>query len=123
MSKLQDVLQEVQNEIGSEFIASDVVGSDGLSIAGISTRSDFDSNAAAARFAMVMKLASKVSDKLQIGTMDDNLVTTSQGFILSRFLGDGSYYWNLAVTDEATLGVVRMVMNDYAEQLWDVIPR
>jgi predicted regulator of Ras-like GTPase activity (Roadblock/LC7/MglB family) len=123
MSKIDDLLQEVRTEIGSDFISTDVVGMDGLSIGGIATAPDFDAAAASARFAMVMRLAKNVSGKIQMGSVDDSLVTGKQAYILTRFLGDESYYWGLAVTRDAVLGVVRMVMEDYADQIWDAIPR
>lgn len=123
MAKLDQILQQVRAELGAEFISADVVGMDGLSIAGLSADPNFDGNAASARFAMVMKLASKVSDKLELGAVEDNLATTDKVMMISRFLGDGSYYWGLGVTSDATLGTVRMMMNEFAPQLWDAIPR
>jgi len=122
MNKLEQLLGEVRSEIGSDFVSTDVVGMDGLSIAGGSVNPDFDATAASARFAMVMKLSSKVAAKIDIGDVDDLLVTTDGAYILTRFLGDGSYYWGLAVTRDATLGMVRMMMNEYTDQLWDAIP-
>lgn len=122
MNKLDELLQEVRAELGSDLVSTDVVGMDGLSIANFSASPDFDSSAASARFAMVVKLASKVADKIEMGEVEDNLVTTDQTYILARLLGDGSYYWGVAVTRDATLGMVRMVMNEYADQLWDAIP-
>ncbi|MEN8241489.1 MAG: hypothetical protein ABFS17_06185 [Chloroflexota bacterium] len=123
MSKIDDILQEIKSQLGAEFISTDIVGMDGLSIAGGSADPDFESSEASARFAMVMKLASKVGTKIKMGEVEDALTTTDQLFILTRFLGDGSHYWGLAVTQGATLGVVRMLMNEYADQLWDAIPR
>ncbi len=123
MNKLEQLLGEVRSELGSEFVSADVVGMDGLSIAGGSADPNFDASAASARFAMVVKLGQKVSDKINMGEMDDLLVTTNGAYILARLLGDGSYYWSLAVTRDATLGMVRMLMNEYADQLWDAIPR
>lgn len=123
MSELEQLLAEVRTELGSDFVSTDVVGMDGLSIAGGSASPDFDSSAASARFAMVMKLASKVSSKIAMGDVDDSLVTTDQAYIISRLLGDGSYYWGLVVTNGATLGMVRMLMNEYADQLWAAIPK
>ncbi len=122
MAKLDDIIQELRNELGSDFVAASVVGMDGLAIAGGSVDPEFDATAASARFALVMKLAAKVSGKLQLGQVDDNLVTTDRVFILTRFLGDGSYYWEMAVTKDATLGMVRMLMNEYADRLWNAIP-
>lgn len=123
MAQLNQLLQEIRNELGPEFIATDIVGMDGLSIAGYNANSEFDTSALAARFAMVMKLAEKVANKVQVGAVEDGLVTTENLYILTRFLGDGSYYWALAVTRDATLGMVRMLMNEYQERLWRAIPR
>ncbi len=122
MAKLDSLLQEVRASLGADFISTDVIGMDGLSIAGGSVAPNFDATEASARFTMVMKLGAKVSNQLGMGAMDDNLVTTDRSYIISRFLGNGSYIWGLAVTRDATLGSVRLTMNEYADQLWDAIP-
>lgn len=122
MAKLEQLIQEIRGSLGADFISTDVVGMDGISIAGGSASPDFDSNAASARFAMVMKLGSKISGQLTWGDVDDVLVTTDRAYILSRFLGNGSYFWELTVTRNATLGSVRVLMNEYIESLWDAIP-
>lgn len=123
MSKLEQLIQQFRSELGADFVSTDVVGMDGMSIAGGSIDPNFDSTEASARFAMVMKLAGKASDKIGMGAVDDNLVTTDKAYIIARFLGNGSYFWGVAVTRNATLGTVRMMMNEYADQLWDAIPR
>jgi len=123
MTKLEQILQQVRTELGADFVATDVVGMDGLSIAGGSVVADFDSTAASARFAMVMKLAANVSSKIGVVAVEDSLVTTDQAYIITRFLGDGSYFWGLAVTRNATLGMVRTLMNEYADQIWKAVPK
>jgi predicted regulator of Ras-like GTPase activity (Roadblock/LC7/MglB family) len=123
MPKLDQLIQQFRSELGADFVSTDVVGMDGMSIAGGSIDPNFDSTEASARFAVVMKLAAKASDKIGMGAVDDNLVTTDKAYIIARFLGNGSYYWGVAVTRNATLGTVRMMMNEYAGQLWDAIPR
>lgn len=122
MTKLEQLLQSVRTEMGMDFVSTDVVGMDGLSVGGGSADPNFDSSAASARFAMVIKLGSKVADKIGLGAVDDILVATDHAYILARFIGDGSYYWGMAVTRDATLGMVRMVMNEYADQIWAAIP-
>ncbi len=122
MAKLDQLLQQVRTSLGAEFVSTDVFGMDGLSIAGGSVDPNFDGSEASARFTMVMKLGTKVSNQLGIGAVDDNLVTTDHAYILARFLGNGSYIWGLAVTRDATLGSVRLLMNEYADQLWEAIP-
>lgn len=173
MNKLEKLIQQIRTQVGNEFISTDIVGIDGLSIAGDSVSQGFgtnesttaskavakitperplvwrgtdfsikpdaeitpikkadieeintvfDSTDSSARFAAVMKLSASVSSKLNMGAVDDNLITTDKVYILSRFLGDSSYFWVLAVTRDATLGTVRMMMNEYAPLLWDAIP-
>lgn len=123
MTKLEELLQQVRTELGPDFVATDVVGMDGISIAGGSANPNFSSADASARFAMVMKLAVNVSRKLSMGEVEDGLVTTDQYYILTRFLGDSSYYWSVTVTRNATLGAVRLVMNEYTDQIWQAIPK
>jgi predicted regulator of Ras-like GTPase activity (Roadblock/LC7/MglB family) len=71
----------------------------------------------------LLKLADKASSKIGFGKVDDNLTTTDKAYIIARFIGDGSYFWGVAVTRNATLGSVRMIMNEYAVQVWEMIPR
>lgn len=122
MAKLDQLLQQFRGEIGADFISADVVGMDGLSIAGGSTDPGFDSSEASARVAMVMKLAGNVTTKVGMGVVDDNLVTTDRSYMLTRFLGDGSYFLNVAVTRNAILGSVRVMMSEYAPKFWEAIP-
>ncbi|HMQ55594.1 MAG TPA: hypothetical protein PKE64_16345 [Anaerolineae bacterium] len=123
MTELEKLLQQVRLELGSEFIATNIVGIDGIAIAEEKVGADFDTNASAARFALVMKLGDKISNRLEMGTMEDNLVTTDRYFILSRFLGNGAYYWNLILTKQATLGYARLLMDEYADKLWAAFPQ
>ena len=123
MAKIDSILQQFRNEIGPDFMASDVVGVDGISIAGLVGESHMDVEAFAARAAMVMKLGSRVSDKLGLGKLEDNLTTTDKSIVITRSLGSGEYFWGVAVTKDAVLGTVRMVMGEFADQVWDAIPR
>ncbi|MEW5867700.1 MAG: hypothetical protein AB1894_00365 [Chloroflexota bacterium] len=122
MAKMDQLLQEFRTELGGDFIATDVVGTDGISIASNYADASIDSSAVSARFAMVMKLASKVSDKLSLGEVADNMATSDQMIILTRLLGDGSYFWSVGIPKDATLGSVRLTMDEYAGQIWDAIP-
>ncbi len=123
MTKLEQVLQQFKSEIGADFVSTDVVGMDGMSIAGGSADPNFSASDAAARFAEIMKLAVKVSNKIDSGKVDDNLVTTSKDYIISRFLGDGSFYWVVVVSTNSTLGTMRMLMNEYAPHILNAIPQ
>jgi predicted regulator of Ras-like GTPase activity (Roadblock/LC7/MglB family) len=123
MAKLNDLLQEMANEMPG-IISTDVVGMDGLSIAHYATSPEFDAEAAAAQFALVMKLVQKTIGQLKAGAVEDNLVTTNHAYVITRFLGSGSYYLSIAVNKEtASLGNVRLISRQYADLLWDAIPR
>jgi CheY-like chemotaxis protein len=123
MAKLNDLLKEMAGEIPG-FVSADVVGMDGLSVAHYAVDSDFDAESACAQFALLMKLVQKSVDQLGAGTVEDNLVTGKKTYVLSRFLGDKSYYMEVAVDKEtSSLGNVRLMMRQYADDLWDAIPR
>jgi predicted regulator of Ras-like GTPase activity (Roadblock/LC7/MglB family) len=123
MANLQDILKNLASDVPG-FISTDVVGMDGLSIAGYASNPDFDAEAASAQFALVMKLVSKTADQLGSGEVEDNLVTTDDAYVLTRFLGDGSYYLGIAVSkDMGSLGNVRLMSRNYADDIWDAIPK
>jgi predicted regulator of Ras-like GTPase activity (Roadblock/LC7/MglB family) len=123
MADMKDLLQEMASEIPG-FIAADVVGVDGLSIANYSANPNFNTEMASAQFALVMKMVQKTTGRLKAGEVEDNLVTTDNAYILTRFLGDNTYYLSIAVDKTAaSLGNVRLMAREYAEPLWNAIPR
>ncbi|HEX2981840.1 MAG TPA: hypothetical protein VHO48_16385 [Anaerolineaceae bacterium] len=122
MQKLDQIFQQIRAELGPDFLAMDVTGMDGLALASVSILPQRDDASASARFTMVMKLAEKVSEKMGLGAVEDNLITTEKTYILSRFIGNQSYIVGLTVTREAILGSARMLLNEYAPKIWDAIP-
>ncbi|MGD0750093.1 MAG: hypothetical protein ABSA23_01660 [Anaerolineales bacterium] len=123
MNKLDQLILKFGSELGADFISTDVVGmEDGLSISGSSIDPNFNTLDASARFSKVMELAARVCSKVGMGKVEDNLTTSEKAYIIARFIGDGSYYWVVAVTRNATLGSVRMLMNEYAVQLASILP-
>ena len=122
MAKLDELIREIQNELGADFRYMNVVGSDGLPIAGANVV-DVNAEAVAARYTLVAKLATKMAEKLNLGDVDDNLITVDSAYVLMEMLGDESYFVVLGLSREAPLGVARMVLKEYADQIWDAIPR
>ena len=122
MAKLDQLMREFQNELGADFYYMDVVGSDGLVIAELKLIQT-ETSSVSARYSMVVKLAGKVAEKLNLGDIEDNLITVSNSHVMMKLLGDGSYFVVLSVPKDAPLGVARMLLNEYAERLWDAIPR
>ena len=121
--ELDALLKGFSGEIGPGLISTVVAGRDGLSIAGVSTDAQFNQTDAAARFSILMNLAGKVSAKLGTGRVEDNLTTTDKAYVITRYIGDGRYYWGVAVLRTASLGFVRMLMNEFADLIWNTIPR
>lgn len=119
--ELQNLLREVRSDIGDDFVASEIVGLDGISIAGESAGAEFNSQLAAAHYAMVMKLADRVSGNLKLGKVLENQVSTDQLISVARPLGDGSFYWLLVAKAQSTLGLLRAVMDQYELRLWGAI--
>lgn len=115
-------LEEMAKEIPG-FVAAAVVGKDGLSI-GEYVISDFDIETAGSQFALVMQLVQKSAAQLGSNQIEDNLVTSKDRYIISRYLGDGSYFLVTAV-DKAgsSLGNVRLVTRLFGEGLWSDIPK
>jgi predicted regulator of Ras-like GTPase activity (Roadblock/LC7/MglB family) len=123
MADLRELLREMAGEIPG-FQAAAVSGIDGLSIAEYSASPDFKMEIATAQFALVMKLVQKTGQRLEAGEFEDNLVTTKDTYILSRALGDSSYYLIVSVErDMASLGNVRLMTRNFGPDLWDAIPR
>jgi predicted regulator of Ras-like GTPase activity (Roadblock/LC7/MglB family) len=123
MTKLDQLVLQIRNELGTSFLSTDVIGVDGLSIAGVAADVNRDRGDASARGAMIIKLGTNISKKLSLGEVEDTLITTDRLYVILRVLGDGSYTWGLVISREAILGSVRLLMNEYAPQLWDAIPR
>ena len=123
MAKLNDLLKEMAGEIPG-LLGTDVVGMDGLSIAQYSMDPSFKAETACAQFALVMKLAQKSTGQVQAGDVEDNLATGKKTYLITRFLGDGSYYLGVTVDKEVgSLGNMRLMMHQYADDLWNAIPK
>jgi predicted regulator of Ras-like GTPase activity (Roadblock/LC7/MglB family) len=122
MAKLDELIREIQNELGADFRYMNVVGSDGLPIAGVNVV-DVNAEAISARYTLVAKLATKMAEKLNLGDVDDYLITVDSAYVLMVMLGDESYFVVLGLSREAPLGVARMVLKEYADQIWEAIPR
>ncbi|MBD3289438.1 hypothetical protein GF337_11600 [candidate division KSB1 bacterium] len=122
MTKLDTILKEIEQQIPG-FLSISVVGLDGLSIA-VNCASDFDYETANAQFALVMKLLSKTANQLGKKSIDDFLVTTEHAYLLTRLVGDGSFWFGIAIDRNAgTLGNMRLVAKQFADEVWAAIPK
>jgi predicted regulator of Ras-like GTPase activity (Roadblock/LC7/MglB family) len=124
MAKLNEVLKEFRDEIGGDLIQATVCGADGLAIAQESIVTDAGvADQMTGRASMALQAAKRVTDKLDLGAYEESIATTEKIYVLTKFLGDGSYSFLVSVTRKAILGTVRMLCEEYASKLWDAIPR
>ncbi len=124
MAKLNDLLKEFRGELGGDMVQVTVCGSDSLAVAQETIVQDAElADLMTGRASMSLTAARKATDKLALGTFEESIATTEKVYVLTKYLGDGSYSILLSVTRNAVLGTVRMLMEEYAPRLWDAIPR
>ena len=123
MNKLTNLLKEMGNEIPG-LSATAIVGMDGLPVAQYSTATEFDIEIAAAQFALIMKSLQKTCDQLGANNVEDTFVTTANSYLMTLFLGEGSYFLVVAVDKNiGNLGNVRLIAKQFADALWNAIPK
>lgn len=120
LAKLDDVLKEMAGEMPG-LLATSVVGMDGIPLAHYVT-GKFDAETASAQFALVMSLSKRVAAKMGLGGVQENLVTTKNAYMLTRFLGEGNYWLGVAMTKSGSLGGLRLVTQQYSDILWKALP-
>ena len=85
--------------------------------------STLNAELAAAQLAVVVRLCSLTSDKLKLGGFDENLISTTSKYILTRPLGANFYLAMILSRDSTTLGMVRMIAREHADQIYDALPK
>jgi predicted regulator of Ras-like GTPase activity (Roadblock/LC7/MglB family) len=122
MLKLENILKEMADEIPG-FIATSIVGMDGLGLANYSI-GDFDYETANAQFALVMKLLLKTVNQMGKSSFEDYLVANENSYLMTFFIGDVTYWVGIAVDrKKGTLGNMRLIARNYREVIWQNIPK
>jgi len=122
MSKLDDILKEMSNEV-TGYIACAVVGTDGINIASHSSNKSADPEAISAQMTQLLKLVDSSVEKLGAGSIEDNLTTTENAYLLMRFLPGKQYYLSIAANRKTgNLGNMRLLSKMYTERLSKAMP-
>lgn len=120
--KLDDVLKELSGEVAG-YVASAVVGMDGLSIAQ-HAKGKVDPEAVSAQLTLLFKLVDTSVTKLGSGVLEDDLLTTQNSYLLMRYLPDKQYFLGMAVDRKTgNLGNMRLMSKMYVDRLNKVMPR
>ena len=117
MINLDDILKEMSGEV-SGYIASSLMGLDGLMIASDAGKNAIDQETFGAQLTVLLKLVNVSVEKLGAGVVEDNLTTTESAYILLRFLPDKQYY--LCITagrKTSNLGNMRLMSKIYSDRL------
>jgi predicted regulator of Ras-like GTPase activity (Roadblock/LC7/MglB family) len=120
---IQTVLEEMRREV-DHLVAIHVVDVEsGMALAGLTSDPNFDSGAAAASYANVVKANSAALYFLRLDTYatEDIVVTTRTIYILIRMLGP-RHYFSIAMSRQGSLGLARSIMSSYAPRLVFAIP-
>lgn len=120
---LQSVLEELRREV-DHLVATHVVDVEsGMALGGLTTDPSFDSGAAAASYANVVKANSAALYFLGLDAYatEDIVVTTRTLYILIRMLGPRHYH-SVAMSRQGSLGLARSIMSSYAARLMYAIP-
>jgi predicted regulator of Ras-like GTPase activity (Roadblock/LC7/MglB family) len=123
MASLDDVLKEFSDDVDN-FISTDVVDIEsGMSMGGRSADPDFDGSVAAAAFSDVVKAYKKAFDLLEMDpdSLQDILGTADDVLVLTRIIGDGSYYHGLAISKDGNLALARKTMEQYEDRIVEAV--
>lgn len=124
MAKLDDVLKEMSGEV-TGYVASAIVGIDGINVASYSKVKGVDPDAISSQMTMLLKLVDGSLEKLACGTLDDNLTTTDAAYLLMRFLpGNKQFYLGMAADRKTgNLGNMRLICKMFTERISKLMPR
>ena len=123
MAKLDDILKEMSGEV-TGYVASALVGLDGINIASHTSNKAADPETMSAQMTMLLKLVDTSVGKLGAGVIEDNLTSTENAYVLARFLPGKQYYLGMVANRKTgNLGNMRLISKTYAERLGKAMPR
>jgi predicted regulator of Ras-like GTPase activity (Roadblock/LC7/MglB family) len=122
MSKLDDLLKEMSTEV-TGYIACTLVGRDGMNVASYVVPKSMDPDAIGAQMTTLFNLVDDSAQKLGVGEVDDNLITTEYAYILLRYLPGKSYHLVLLTYRKAgNLGNMRLVCKNFTDRISRALP-
>ncbi len=123
MSDLEDVLRDFEDDV-SNFISTDVVDIEsGMSMGGRSVDPDFDGSVASAAFSDVVKSYRRAFDLLEMNpdSIQEIMGRSEDVIVLTRIIGDQTYFHGLAITREGNLALARKTMEAYEDRIVDAV--
>lgn len=122
MAQLDDIIKQMSAEVNG-FIAAAVVGMDGLNIAQYA-KGKVNPESISAQMTLLLKLVDTSTTKLNAGSVEDNLLTTENAYVLMRFLPEKQYFLGIAADRKTgNLGNLRLMSRMYSDRLGKAMPR
>lgn len=119
-ANLDDILAEMSTEIPG-YEASAVIDLEGLCLASHSI-ADVYTEIISAQITTLFKLVDNTIEKLGAGTLEDDLLTTEEMYVLMRFLPKKQYFLGIAAKKKkASLGNLRLFSKLYTEKIAKVL--
>ncbi|MCX7839110.1 MAG: DUF4388 domain-containing protein [Anaerolineae bacterium] len=121
--ELDNVLKELGDQVNG-FIATAVVGMDGIGLSHFTKSKKVDVENINAQMTLLVKLIETSVDKLGAGVIEDILLTTEDAYVLARYLKDRGFYLSI-VADRKTaqIGNMRLISKLFVERVAKVMPR
>ena len=123
MSQVDDILAEFADDV-SNFISTDVVDIEsGMSMGGHSVDPEFDGSVASAAFSDVIKSYRRAFDLLDMNpdSIQELMGRSDDVLIITRLIGDRSFYHGLAITKEGNQALARKTMQAYEDRLVEAV--
>jgi predicted regulator of Ras-like GTPase activity (Roadblock/LC7/MglB family) len=123
MSELEDVLRDFEDDV-SNFISTDVVDIEsGMSMGGRSIDPDFDGSVASAAFSDVVKSYKRAFELLEMDpdSIEELLGRSEDVLVLTRIIGDRTYYHGLAISRDGNLALARKTMEAYEDRIVEAV--
>lgn len=123
MSDLEDVLRDFEDDV-SNFISTDVVDIEsGMSMGGRSVDPEFDGSVASAAFSDVIKSYKRAFELLEMDpdSIQELLGRSEDVLVLTRIIGDRTYYHGLAISRDGNLALARKTMEAYEDRIVEAV--
>lgn len=110
---LKHVVREVQGAV-----AAGLVNMDGISMGVYNTATEFDTQAADAEFATILRTARKALVNIgPMGELDELMVAAEEGIVIVRMIGN-DYYTGIALRKDGNIGMARLMQKELVKEMY-----
>jgi predicted regulator of Ras-like GTPase activity (Roadblock/LC7/MglB family) len=116
--KEQEILKYLVDEVDGA-IAAGFINMEGISMGVYNTVDDFDTKAADAEFASMLKAGQKAAGNLgaAFGEVDELMLVGTRGIVIVRMIGD-KYYTGIALKKGGNIGKARLLQQRVVKEMY-----